>query len=289
MELQYYEQYLETKVHAGAEFPYTTYLCSIPRSFVHVPLHWHEEIEVIIIKKGICTVHLDMKEYLMREGDILLILPGQIHGIDQYQFEKAEYENILFKEEFVLAEKTGILYDYLVPLFRLKRKIPCIYRKELSYYDSLYHCIKKVDDMSDRRGEFYELRLKSLWLEFFYYILSENRQQQKVEAPSFDLNRSKLILDYIHQNFGEAINPNTAAAHLNISSSHFMKLFKQQFGTSFIQYINEYRLNVSTRLLQTTTKSVTEIAMFCGFSSSTYYNRLFYKKYGLTPSQFRKE
>ena len=52
MNLNEYQNYHETKSHTASEFPYTTYLCSIPLDFTHVPQHWHSELELIVIKKG---------------------------------------------------------------------------------------------------------------------------------------------------------------------------------------------------------------------------------------------
>ena len=59
MNLSEYQNYHETKSHTAEEFPYTTYLCSIPLDFTHVPPHWHMEIELIVIKKGRGTVTVD--------------------------------------------------------------------------------------------------------------------------------------------------------------------------------------------------------------------------------------
>ena len=51
-----YKIYHETKTHTPDDFPYNTYLCSIPLDFKSVNLHWHNEVEIIVIKKGCgCT------------------------------------------------------------------------------------------------------------------------------------------------------------------------------------------------------------------------------------------
>ena len=47
-----YENYQESKKHGKDSFPYDTYLCTIPKDFHMVPLHWHDEMEMIYIKKG---------------------------------------------------------------------------------------------------------------------------------------------------------------------------------------------------------------------------------------------
>lgn len=52
MEKNQYEIYHENKKHTPNDFPYNTYLCSIPLDFKSVNLHWHNEVELIVIKKG---------------------------------------------------------------------------------------------------------------------------------------------------------------------------------------------------------------------------------------------
>ena len=51
MRIHEYEDFQETKKHSDTRFPYNTYLCSIPLDFTDVPIHWHNEMEIIYIKK----------------------------------------------------------------------------------------------------------------------------------------------------------------------------------------------------------------------------------------------
>ena len=53
----------ENKVHFQNNFPYNTYICSIPMDFTNVPLHWHREFEIIIIKKGSGIVTVNFQKY----------------------------------------------------------------------------------------------------------------------------------------------------------------------------------------------------------------------------------
>ena len=94
-----YETFREDKKHTEVAFPYNTYLCSIPLDFSSVPVHWHEEMEFIVVKKGRGLVTLDRESRLLEAGQAVIVLPGQLHGIRQYQQERMEYENIIFRLE----------------------------------------------------------------------------------------------------------------------------------------------------------------------------------------------
>ena len=96
MNILEYENYHESKIHGELVFPYNTYLCSIPLDFAKVPSHWHDEMEIIYIKKGHGMVTVDFRSYQVEANNIVLILPGQLHSIEQYQHDTVEYENIIF-------------------------------------------------------------------------------------------------------------------------------------------------------------------------------------------------
>jgi len=68
MNLNEYQNYHETKSHTVSEFPYNTYLCSIPLDFSLVPLHWHAEFELIVIKKGRGLVSVDLNRQPVSAG-----------------------------------------------------------------------------------------------------------------------------------------------------------------------------------------------------------------------------
>lgn len=55
--------YHEIKEHAGRDFPFNIYPCSIPADFRQVPVHWHEDMEIIAVKKGRGVVTVDMEPY----------------------------------------------------------------------------------------------------------------------------------------------------------------------------------------------------------------------------------
>lgn len=70
-----YKIYHENKTHTPDDFPYNTYLCSIPLDFKSVNLHWHDEVEIIVIKKGTGIVSVDLTTYSVSAGDIIFVLP----------------------------------------------------------------------------------------------------------------------------------------------------------------------------------------------------------------------
>ena len=90
MSIAEYENYQEKKSHGALTFPYTTYPCSIPLDFAKVPLHWHDEMEIIYIKKGQGIVTVDFITYEIKARDILVILPGKHRTIRRSAHQKVQ-------------------------------------------------------------------------------------------------------------------------------------------------------------------------------------------------------
>ena len=105
MNITDYRPLKETKSHFDSDFLYNTYPCSIPLDFAEVPLHWHNEMELIYIKKGRMIVSVDLEYSVVNAGDIVVVMPGHIHSIIQNESDSCEYENILFNLDMLVSRQ----------------------------------------------------------------------------------------------------------------------------------------------------------------------------------------
>ena len=96
------------------------------------------------------------------------------------------------------------------------------------------------------------------------------------------------MAEYIHNHYDEAISLDDIALAGNVSRSQASKLFNQYAKLSPISYLNTYRLELSRDLLRNSDDAISVIALKCGFSEQSYYNRLFLREYGCTPLEYRK-
>ena len=121
----------EKKEHGDRDFPFTIYPCSIPVDFARVPVHWHEEMEIIAVKKGRGIVTVDRKRYEVGEGEFLFVFPGQLHGISRRAGETVEYENIIFRLELLMSGGEDPWTDrFLLPLAEGRAKEPLYVAKD---------------------------------------------------------------------------------------------------------------------------------------------------------------
>ena len=99
----------------------------------------------------------------------------------------------------------------------------------------------------------------------------------------------KLILKYVENNYMNKITIEDIANEVGLSQSHFMKYFKNSMGTSFIDYLNEYRLTMASRLLISSESSILDIAAEVCYENLSYFNRTFKKRFEMTPREYRKK
>ncbi|MBB2182526.1 helix-turn-helix transcriptional regulator [Lachnospiraceae bacterium MD1] len=92
---------------------------------------------------------------------------------------------------------------------------------------------------------------------------------------------------YIEQHYSEPITVKRLAEIGNISVSGFNRIFKKETKLSPIEYLIQVRLEKSKKLLIRKEIPITEIALRCGFSSSSHYSSCFHKRYNVTPSEYR--
>lgn len=286
-----YEFYHEKKTHTSPDFPYNTYLCSIPLDFSSVPIHWHNEMEIIVIKKGQGIIFVDLIPMDVSCGDIIFVLPGQLHSIHQKEAVKMEYENIIFKMELLMTQSHDLCSSqFFTPMLRGDMAFPTLLTQKAAYYSDVASCIAKIDEMcaKEKRPWGYQLSVKAYLLQMFFLIFTNNQHQQTKPRNQKNLDKIKTILTYIQTYYATPISIEEIANECFYSKSHFMKFFKESMGVSFVQYLNDYRLNIAAKMLKETSGSILEIAGSTGFDNLSYFNRMFKRKYGVSPSQYRK-
>lgn len=289
MNILEYENYHEGKDHGQPDFPYNTYLCTIPLDFPEVPVHWQDEIELIYVKKGRGIISVDFQEYTVASPAIVLILPGQLHALFQYKQESMEYENIIFHPDMLLTKKSDICSaSFILPLLHGQISVPTIFTPAFSFYADIAAPIDSCDEICRVKPQGYELYIKGQLYQFLYIL---NSRCQDLSIPPKDrrsLDKMKPILKYMENHYMEKITIAEIADVAGFSQSHFMRYFKETMGTTFIDYLRDYRLTMAARLLAASESAILAVSEEVGFDNLSYFNRAFKKKYKMTPREYRR-
>ena len=106
---------------------------------------------------------------------------------------------------------------------------------------------------------------------------------------SSDSRRVQKVISYLQANYQKEIHLSDVANYIGMSDASFSRFMKKRTGRNFIEYFNDLRLGIATRNLVNSSKSIAEISFECGFNNLSNFNRIFKKRKGTTPKEFRED
>ena len=282
--------YYETKRHSDTMFAFNVYPCTIPTDFTFVPLHWQDSVEIIYVKRGKGIVQVNYDAFTAAEGDIFLIMPGRIHGLQSIEGERMEYENIIFDLSFLSGNHIDICSQkYLQPMASGKIQLPVRVGRENPLHGEVSAYLNAADRLCASRPAGYELGVKGRLLLMFSVLFQQGVERKDGLVEKEHVEKLKMVLARMERDYDRRLTIRDLAAECGYSESHFMRWFKEATGYGFSGYLIRFRLEKAAHALRNSSDTVLQIAEQTGFDNLSNFNRLFKKKFGTTPSRFRKE
>ena len=272
--------------HGDRLFPLEKYDVVLSEEFPLVPAHWHEEAEFTWIRSGSCVYHIDLCDYPVGEGDVILLPPRVLHSAGSFPESRMVSESFVFHMNFPGAGGSDLCsMKYLRPFANREVQFPYVFSSGHSVNPHLRDLMSRLSKLYESQEEGYELLMKSLFLELFYRIWPFRLQKTASVSSREQSEKLKLVLDYIDLHLESPIAISTLAEICCFSESHFMRFFKTHVGMTCTEYINALRLERAWQLLQSGRYSVIDVAFSSGFHNLSYFYRVFKKKYHMTPKE----
>ncbi|MBI5205555.1 MAG: helix-turn-helix transcriptional regulator [Nitrospirae bacterium] len=155
--------------------------------------------------------------------------------------------------------------------------------------DTLLPLLKRFMIETDNKVAGSEAVLYGLSLEICHSIIRSILDLKPVNDRISSRIEIDRVIEHIHAVLGEKITIEKMAKIACMSPSHFSRIFKQETGISPMDYLNRIRMDRAKKLLLAGDKSITEIAIECGFGSSSYLSACFYKRFKISPSLYCKK
>lgn len=277
--------------HGGLLTPFAKYHTEIGEVLPFYPIHWHKEMEIVKILAGVGSFCVNGDWYNASAGDIIFISPYENHSIKRYGNETMSIDAIVFDIEMLAAAVPDMCtIKYFTPLMSGEKAVPVIMRPSNHMYRSFDQSLTSVMFSVSGQEYGYELSLKANLMWLFYHIYHYDfivTKKRENEERSHRVIRK--VLEYIRQHFAAAFTLSDLAAECGYSDTYLMKLFKKYTGMTCVDYINNYRLTKAGEQLMSPDQQIIDVAISCGFSNISYFNKLFKETYGMTPKEFRRE
>lgn len=261
----------------------------------HADWNWQKVnspfIRVFYVIEGEAVLHLPQRDVKLTPQHMYIIPAYTVHSYECHGIFKLYYIHIYegFKNEANLQDiyelpievsadnSIELLFEYMSsqhPDAKLPKPDP----KSYDTSTKTFGYVERYQKMA--LWEKIELRGAML------IIMSHFIRHAKPHVWTSD-ERMKHVLQYIHEHIADDIEVEALARIACVTKTYFIRLFKQEFSLSPIQYINKKRVERAQLLLFTTDLSVKEVAYHLGISDHSYFSRLFRKVAGITPKEYR--
>ena len=251
--------------------------------FVMSSHHCHSFFEIFYVNRGNCRFMVEDNIYDLRKGDFLLIPPDALHYTRYLDGPCKKYcvyfRNNDISPQAAAAMPGGSTFFQETRIFQLPDAHH--YQAELLLERMLTE--EKIED--SRTEAMLYLQLQELLL-----FCSRNCSfPQEIPANIRTTDRQiVLAARFINDHYMEPISAADIASAAGFSPNYLSKRFREAAGIGVHEYLMFVRLQHAALDLVSTSDSITEIALRTGFSDSNYFKDAFKKKYGMTPSAYRK-
>lgn len=277
-------QQQELVQYIDPQWPVAFYHTDIRRNIVgYIPLHWHEELQFVVITGGYVRFQIHGEDIYVHEGQGIFINSGVIH---EAHADSSEGHYICWN--IGLHISSSYIDKKFIGLLIQNEKVPFIvFSPGIDWQNEMIEAIKTGFAAYQNRLFGCELVISQQYLVCIERIITNfppSHEQIKVGHDP----RVKEILRYMHQHYGTKITLDDVANVAQLSRAETIRLFKKHLNRTPFQYLLSYRLERSKELLIQTTSSITEISLDVGFSSTSYFIEKFKTAFGRTPHQFRQ-
>ncbi|MDR2915293.1 MAG: AraC family transcriptional regulator [Tannerella sp.] len=257
------------------------------------PRHFHDEFEIIYIKEGSGDRLIADNIERFSPGDLILLGSNLPHYIKS--------DDIYFHDNSTLRVKGVIVWfahDYM--------------SYAINNYTALNH-VKNLLDEANRGIYFPAFRNKEIIdiiekiptykdfdlimnLLFLLDKMATTKNRRLLASPNFNEKRPKFfddriekIVSYLNYHYKENLKLETIASEIPMSASAFCRYFKEKTGKSCIEYMQGLRIGYACKLLSETSHDIFQISIECGFNTPCHFNKIFKRKTGLSPSEYRNK
>lgn len=270
--------------------PMPVFVNRVQESF-ELRMHAHDFIEICLVAEGAGVHYIDAAQLPVARGDLFFIPVGIAHVFRPAAKGRplALYNCILTAEQLVR----------LLQAVQAEAEIADFYR-ELGTVRAWFHLHDRGEaarqlfqrlhlEFTSRRTGF-TAALSALTVELLILLYRQRAEPPPLRhAAAAEPVSSSMqeLLAYIQANCASELHAADMAARLGIGDRQFQRTFKRTTGTTFLGFVQSARIDLGCRLLLETTDAVGDIAVRCGYQDKKFFNRLFKRKTGVTPSRYR--
>lgn len=258
----------------------------------HGRMNRHRYFEILYLCSGLAECHIQDRILPFNEGDIAIIGSTLYHRLECRSSSPFTIAALFFEPDLIRCDSGSDSVGYLTPFFLQDAEFPHIVTADTGVPNQVLELMLRIRSelpASSPRGRLaIKTYLKMILILLVNQYASYAGTVETFQRQQRDLDRLSPLFPYLGENCGNAIQVRDAARICRMSESHFMSLFKQVTGLSFMKYLNHYRIERSQALLANTDESMASISLEMGFCDQSYFGTVFRGLVGMTPAAYRR-
>jgi AraC family transcriptional regulator, L-rhamnose operon regulatory protein RhaS len=253
--------------------------------------HSHTDFSELVIVLGGTAVHtVEGEEYMLRKRDVFVINMDTRHGFTnphELRICNIMFGRNLFPFKDADIRKTAGFHALfmIAPSLSKDRHFQSCLRLSDEAFETVVLWLEKMIKEYEQKPAGYQTYLKGAFISLVVFL--SRCYESQAELQDTKGMRIALPLAYIENHFARDISLRYLSGLANLSPRHFFRIFQETYRTTPKAYVAQLRIARARMLLLQSKKSITEIALDCGYSDSNYFARVFKKNCGMTPLQFR--
>ena len=239
--------------------------------------HWHTSIEIFAVMEGSLDFFVNKEEYPLKAGEQIIINSNEIHSIHAPEKNQTVVLQIPLKqfENYFTAQR----------FIRFRGQEETTDKKLTSLIKKLYKTY--VD-----RETGYEFKTMSIFYDIMYILIRDYRVTEAKEKEirhSRRLDVLSKITTYMREHYKEDLKLSELAATFGYSDAYLSRMFQKYAKINYKTYLQDIRMAYAYRDLLNTDHTISQIALDNGFCSSRGFSGEFQKRYGILPSEMRRQ
>lgn len=292
-------EYREIYEHANSDYPLAVYFVDPDENFLNaVRWHWHDEIEIDIIREGHALYTFRDETVTVKTSDAILIKSNVFHSIKSIG-SGCKIISIIFSPSLLFPDSSVYTRNtYLDPLNNSSEKY-LLFGHHDRIGKSVLSYLEDIVDYNLSREFGYEILTKSSLCQLWYTIIKDLPRTEAVPKNEIkeirttsDDERIKDAITFISEYYADPITLEEIAESIHISKSECCRLFKRSIGMPPFEYLKRYRILKACESMlknQRDDESISILANNVGFNNASYFNKVFREYMDCTPSEFKKQ
>lgn len=238
--------------------------------------------EIIQIVSGEGNAFMLDRTYPLRDGMLLLIDAASLHCITPLDVSNYCRNKLIIDKQYLTGIFEAMHSEQIFHSLFYPQEGRCFYltHGQAQEVDRMFQNMKKDDYLETEQ---YHVKIIAAIMNIFSICC----QTTELAIPDED-DKLTQVMQYLRLHFSEQLSVEKVSESAHMSKYYLCHLFRQKTGLTLMQYLYEQRLTEARSQLLHTSCSISEIAMNCGFSSSSHFCTLFKKREGMNPSEYRK-